>query len=92
MKLGYYAKHLLLVQPDFQAQKYEIEESIQNLLYHMFLYYLKFHCKFNYIRYFGYSAKQYAPFWCKYSLNDLQKRVLLSLESVTNYTFLDYYN
>lgn len=32
MKLGYCAKRLLLVQPDFQAQKCEIEVSIQNLL------------------------------------------------------------
>lgn len=58
----------------------------------MFLYYLKFHCKFNYIWYFGYSTKQYTQFWYEYSPNDLQKLVLLALESVTNYTFLDYYN
>ena len=53
IKLGCYTKRLLLVQPDFQAQKYEIEEFIQNLpqgQYHMVFYYPKFHCKLNHIK------------------------------------------
>lgn len=93
--LGCCAKQLLSVQPDFQAQKCEIEESIHNSLqgkYHMVHYYPKFYYKLNHIEHFWCSAKQHARLWCEYSLNDLRKRVPLALESVTNHTCLAYYN
>ena len=92
--IGCCACRLLLVQPDFSSQKCEIEKLISNSLYgwyHLVLYYLKYHCKLNYIEHFWYSAKQHAQFECKYSLNAFRQRVPLTLASVSNKTCLSYF-
>lgn len=59
----------------------------------MVFYYPKFHCELmNHFEHFWCSVKQHARFWCEYSRNDLQKRVPLALESITNHICLAYYN
>lgn len=82
------------MQPDFVAQKCQIEESIQSSkdgIHHMVIYYPKYHCELNHIEHFWCSAKQNARENCEYTLDALQRRVPLALASVTNDTILRYY-
>lgn len=51
----YCTHHLLLVQPNFAFQKYEIREFITKSLV---IYYPKYYCKLNHIEYFQYNAKK----------------------------------
>ena len=74
MLLACCAKRLLLVQPDFQAQKFEIEESITGLpngKHHIVMYYLKYHSKLNHMEHFWCSTKKWAQENCQYTLDDL---------------------
>lgn len=52
---------ILSIQPDFFTQKSVIEESIigrkNALIEHKVIYYLKFYCEFNHIKYFWYDRK-----------------------------------
>ena len=54
------ARRLLSVQPDFQSQKYEIEEFITSSAYrkhHLVIYYPKYHYELNHIDHFGVVPK-----------------------------------
>ena len=65
---------ILSFQPDFLAQKYEIEEVIKHSSegqYHMVLYYPKFHCELNHIEHYWCHCKAYARHHCEYSLEKL---------------------
>lgn len=74
-KLGCCARRLLAVQADFQTQKCQIEESIQNCTsngaHHFVMYYPKYYCKLNHIEHFWCGAKQNARENCEYTLEHL---------------------
>lgn len=86
------------MQPDFFVQKGEIKEVITdfsiyaNCLHNIVLLYLKFHCKFNYIKHFWCYSKGYARHFCEYSLEKLCIQVPKALLSVANSTILGNYN
>ena len=90
------ARRLLATQSDFQAQRCEIEENIQDCTssgaHHLVMYYPKYHCELNHIEHFWCSAKQHARENCEYTLEHLQRRVPLALASVKNDTILAYYH
>ena len=92
--LAYCAKRFLSIQPDFQAQKYEIEESITssaNGKHHIVIYYPKYHCKLNHIEHFWCSVKKWVRENCQYTLDDFRRRVPRTLASIPNKTILAYY-
>lgn len=69
------ARQYLSIQPDFLAQKCEIEEVIKNSSegqYHMVLYYPKFHCELNHIEHYWCHCKAYARHHCEYSLENFE--------------------
>ena len=88
------ARRLLLVQPDFQSQKCEIEEFITSSAHgkhHLVIYYPKYHCELNHIEHFWCNAKKWERENCQYTLEDLRRRVPRALASVPNKTILAYY-
>ncbi|KAG0633878.1 hypothetical protein HOY80DRAFT_1062201 [Tuber brumale] len=68
------ARALLALQPDFKAQKGEIEEAIERAG-HLVLFYPAFHCEINFIEYFWEAAKQYTRQNCGYDFPSLQRLV-----------------
>lgn len=87
MVIGCCARRLLSAQPDFQAQKSDIEETIE-MKSHLVLYYPKFHCELNHIEYFWSHSKRYARENCNYKIEGLRKTVPASLAHVANSTIL----
>ena len=88
------AKRFLLVQPDFQAQKCEIEEFVTGSphgKHHIMMYYPKYYYKLNYIEYFWCSAKKWVQENCHYTLDDLRRRIPQALVSISNKIILAYY-
>lgn len=82
------------MQPDFLAQKCQIEESIKGYIngtHHIVMYYPKYHCELNHIEHFWCSCKQNACENCEYTLDAFCRKVPLALASVTNKTILRYY-
>ena len=76
------ARRIISLQSDFLSQKSALEEVILEVG-HRCIFYLKFHCKLNYIeRYWG-VAKRYARENCDYSWLGLQRVVPTALESVS---------
>ena len=59
------AQALLAAQPDFQAQKPELQEMIEKAG-HLVIRYLAFHCEINFIGYFWRAAKHYTRKHCEY--------------------------
>ncbi|KIM53567.1 hypothetical protein SCLCIDRAFT_91629, partial [Scleroderma citrinum Foug A] len=51
-------KWILELQPDFQAQKSLVQETIE-ATGHMCIFLLKFHCELNFIEYFWGKVKRY---------------------------------
>ena len=49
---------LLAAQPDFQAQKSQLQEAIERAG-HLVVFYPPFHCEINFIEYYWGAAKQY---------------------------------
>lgn len=79
-----------MVQPNFQAQKCEIEEFITfstDEKYHKRIYYLEYHCELNQIEYFWYNAKKWAQKNYQYTIKDLQQGVFQALASMPHNTF-----
>lgn len=76
------ARKLIQQQPDFQAQKEWLEESVTKHHYLLIDYYPKFHCEFNFIELYWGAAKRYSRSNCNYSFAGLQRVVPLALNSV----------
>jgi hypothetical protein len=89
--VGCCARRLLSLQPDFVAQKPEIEEVIEKSS-HVALYYPKFHCELNHIEYFWCQSKRYARENCNYKIDGLRETVPASLAHVANRTILACHN
>lgn len=83
------------MQPDFLAQKCEIEEKIMgrsNLpTKHRVMYYPKFHCELNHIEYFWCDGKCYTRRNCKFTIEGLRADVPAGLSQVKNSTILGHY-
>jgi hypothetical protein len=82
------ARRLLSLQPDFIAQKCEIEEKLDK---HHVLFYPKFHCELNHIEYFWCQSKRYARENCDYTIEGLRDNVPAALTHVNNSTILGCY-
>jgi len=74
---------LLSSQPDFQAQKGELHETLE-AAGHLVVFYPSFHCELNFIEYFWGSAKVYARANCEYSYPALVRIVPEALAQVSN--------
>jgi len=87
------ARNLLASQLDFQEQRCAIEEAILSAgKFHQVIFYPKYHCELNHIEHFWCNCKQYARYWCEYSLEALRHLVPLALASVSKETILANYN
>jgi len=85
------ASALLASQPDFKAQKGELEEAIEEAG-HMVLFYPAFHCEINFIEYFWGAAKRYTRQNCGYDFTSLQRLVPEALQQVPNTLIWKYHN
>ncbi|RPB05444.1 hypothetical protein L873DRAFT_1663104, partial [Choiromyces venosus 120613-1] len=61
---------LLSSQPDFQAQKSQLQETFE-AADHLVIFYPVYHCELNFIEYFWGSAKVYTQAHCEYSFPSL---------------------
>jgi hypothetical protein len=87
------ARRLLSLQPDFMAQRCEIEEILEAEPHqHKVLYYPKFHCELNHIEYFWCHSKRLARENCNYTIDGLRSNVPTSLASIASKTILGNYN
>jgi len=75
------ARALLASQPDFKAQKGELQEAIQ-AAGHLVLFYPPFHCELNVIEYLWGAAKQYTCAHCEYSFPSLNGLVLETVAQI----------
>jgi hypothetical protein len=77
------------MQPDFLAQRSEIEEKIRGKSgRHLTFYYPKFHCELNHIEFFWCHSKRYARERCDYSIEGLRQHVPDALSEVRSSTIL----
>ncbi|RPA97464.1 hypothetical protein L873DRAFT_1771265 [Choiromyces venosus 120613-1] len=77
-------------QPDFQAQKGELQETIE-AAGHLVIFYPVYHCELNFIEYFWGRAKMYARVHCDYTFPGLVRVVPEALEHVSNKLIFKYY-
>ena len=77
------ARALLALQPDFKAQKGELQEAIE-AAGHLVLFYPPFHCEINFIEYFWGAAKRYTRENCEYDFPSLKRLVPEAMEQVSN--------
>ena len=75
-------KWILEYQPNFQAQKWLVQETIK-ALGHLCLILLKFHCELNFIKFFWGVIKQYLRDSCDYTFDTLKVNMPKALESVS---------
>ena len=89
------ARRLLSLQPDFLAQKCEIEEKITGLsdtpTRHRVMYYPKFHCELNHIQCFWCNGKCYTQRNCKYTIERLWSDVSTALSQIRLSAILNHY-
>ena len=81
---------LLSSQPDFQAQKGELQETIE-AAGHLVIFYPVYHCELNFIEYFWSWAKMYARAHCDYTFPGLVRVVPEALEYVSKQLIYKYY-
>ena len=78
------------------SQKCEIEEKIMGtrgaLTGHKVMYYPKFPCELNHIKYFCCDGKSWTRRHCKYSFDELREDVPKTLNQVKHSTILRHYN
>lgn len=74
---------MLALQPDFKAQKGELQEAIE-AAGHSVLFYPPFHCEINFIEYFWGVAKRYTRENCEYYFPSLKHLVPEAMEQVSN--------
>ncbi|THU93029.1 hypothetical protein K435DRAFT_820354 [Dendrothele bispora CBS 962.96] len=67
--------HILDLQPDFQAQKSLVQETIKEAVH--------FHCELNFIEFFWGASKKYLREHCDYSFEGLKKNMPDALASVS---------
>lgn len=84
------ARALLAAQPDFRAQKNQIEEAIIKTG-HEVIYYPAFHCEINFIEYFWGAAKHYTRERCEYDFESLKRMVPEALASVSSQLIWKYW-
>jgi len=84
------ARALLSSQPDFQAQKCELQEALE-AAGHLVIFYPSFHCELNFIEYFWGNAKLYARANCEYTYPALVRIVPEALAQVSNKLIWKYY-
>ena len=84
------ARRLLLVQPDFLAQKSRLQEEIEKRG-HLCLFFPKFHCELNWIEYRWGRAKWYTRKHCQYNWPSLIKTVPRALEEIPSLLLLKYW-
>ena len=84
------ARALLSSQPDFQAQKCQLQETLE-AAGHQVVFYPGFHCELNFIEYFWGRAKLYTRAHCEYSFPSLVRIVPIALEQISNQLIWKYY-
>jgi hypothetical protein len=73
------------MQPDFLAQRSEIEERIQGESgRHLTMFYAKFHCELNHTEFYWCQSKGHAREKCDYSIEGLRQHVPEALAKVRN--------
>ncbi|PBK83206.1 hypothetical protein ARMGADRAFT_1089549 [Armillaria gallica] len=75
------AKHILTLQPDFQAQKSLVQEVIEEAG-HQCIFLAKFHCELNFIEFFWGVVKKYLCEHCDYTFQTLKENMPKALASV----------
>jgi len=84
------AQGLLSSQPDFKAQKCQLQETIE-AAEHQVIFYPVFHCELNFIEYFWGCAKVYTRAHCEYSFPALVQTVPEALAQIPNQLIWKYY-
>lgn len=85
------ARAILKRQPDFKAQKSQIEEYLTSQG-QLVLFYPKFHCECNWIeRYWGY-CKRYTRENCSYNITGLRQNVPVAMEQVPGKTIKRFFD
>ena len=77
------ARALLASQPDFRAQRSQIEQAIIEAG-HEIIFYPPFHCELNFIEYYWGAAKRYTRENCEYDFESLKRLVPEALAGVPN--------
>lgn len=80
---GCCARRIMSLQPDFLAQKGQLQEEIERSG-HQVLFFPKFHCELNWIEYYWGRAKKYARDNCGYSIEALRETVPKAVHSVNS--------
>jgi hypothetical protein len=75
------ATRLLSLQPDFRAQKCNVQDVIESQG-HLCTFLPKFHPELNWIEYFWGQTKRYTRWHCAYDIKSLRKNVPAALDSV----------
>jgi hypothetical protein len=75
------AKRILELQPDFQAQKSLVQDTIE-AAGHLCIFLPKFHCKLNFIEFFWGAVKKYLRENCDYTFETLRSNLPKALASV----------
>jgi len=79
---GCCALRILEAQHDFRNEKSLLETVIVEAG-HEAIFYPKFHCELNYIEYYWAALKRFTRENCKYSFPELERTVLMAMDSVT---------
>jgi len=74
-------KQILEFEPDFQAQKSLVRETIEDAS-HLCLFLPKFHCELNFIEFFWGKVKKYIQDNCDETFETLKRNIPLALQSV----------
>ena len=75
------AKRILEMQPDFQAQKSLVQDTIE-AAGHLCIFLPKFHCELNFIEFFWGAVKKYLHENCDYTFETLRQNLPKALSSV----------
>lgn len=76
------AYRILSLQPDFQAQRSSVEETIEQAG-HLCIFLPKYHCELNTIEFFWGAVKRYLREHCDYTFNTLRDNMPIALRSVS---------